>query len=166
MNANIAALLYLASGVLFIMALRGLSNPESARRGNQYGMIGMAIAVATTLSVTGSGDVVTWGLILVGVAIGGTIGAITARQIAMTQMPQLVAAFHSLVGLAAVFVAAAALYAPQAIGIGEVGNIHMQSLIEMSVGVAIGAITFSGSIIAFAKLNGNMSGAPIILPAR
>ena len=166
MNPNIAALLYLASGVLFIMALRGLSNPESARRGNRFGMIGMAIAIATTLAVTGSGDVVTWGLIVVGVAIGGTIGAITARQIAMTQMPQLVAAFHSLVGLAAVFVAAAALYAPQAFGIGEAGNVHMQSLIEMSLGVAIGAITFSGSIIAFAKLNGNMSGAPIILPAR
>ncbi len=166
MNANLAALLYLVSGVLFIMALRGLSSPESSRRGNQYGMIGMAIAVATTLAVAAPGDVMTWGLILLGVAVGGTVGAITANRIAMTQMPQLVAAFHSLVGLAAVFVAAAALYAPQAFGIGEPGNIHMQSLIEMSLGVAIGAITFSGSIIAFAKLNGNMSGAPILLPAR
>ncbi|MBP6014252.1 MAG: NAD(P)(+) transhydrogenase (Re/Si-specific) subunit beta [Alphaproteobacteria bacterium] len=166
MDANLAALLYLVSGVLFIMALRGLSSPESSRRGNQYGMIGMAIAVATTLAVAAPGDVMTWGLILLGVAVGGTIGAITANRIAMTQMPQLVAAFHSLVGLAAVFVAAAALYAPQAFGIGEPGNIHMQSLIEMSLGVAIGAITFSGSIIAFAKLNGNMSGAPILLPAR
>ncbi|MEQ1864829.1 MAG: NAD(P)(+) transhydrogenase (Re/Si-specific) subunit beta [Micropepsaceae bacterium] len=166
MNPNIAALLYLVSGTLFILALRGLSSPVSSRRGNQLGMIGMAIAIGTTLAVMGSGDVVTWGLVLLGVAVGGTIGAITARQIAMTQMPQLVAAFHSLVGLAAVFVAAAALYAPQAMGIGEVGQIHMQSLIEMSIGVAIGAITFSGSVIAFAKLNGNMSGAPIILPAR
>src|SRR5262245_904419 len=166
MNANLAALLYLVSGVLFILALRGLSSPESSRQGNRYGMIGMAIAIATTLAVASPGDVMTWALILGGVALGGTVGAITARRIAMTQMPQLVAAFHSLVGLAAVFVAAAALYAPQAFGIGEPGAIHMQSLIEMSIGVAIGAITFSGSVIAFAKLNGNMSGAPIILPAR
>jgi H+-translocating NAD(P) transhydrogenase subunit beta len=166
MDANLAALFYLVSGVLFILALRGLSSPASSRQGNRMGMIGMAIAVLTTLAVMGSGDIVTWGLISLGVLIGGTIGAITARQIAMTQMPQLVAAFHSLVGLAAVFVAAAALYAPQAMGIGETGQIHMQSLIEMSIGVAIGAITFSGSVIAFAKLNGNMSGAPIILPAR
>jgi H+-translocating NAD(P) transhydrogenase subunit beta len=166
MTADIAALLYLASGVLFILALRGLSSPESSRRGNNLGMIGMAIAVATTLAVAAPSDALTWGLIALGVAVGGTVGAITARRIAMTAMPQLVAAFHSLVGLAAVFVAAAALYAPQAFGIGEVGNIHTQSLIEMSLGVAIGAITFSGSIIAFAKLNGNMSGAPIILPAR
>ena len=166
MNANLAALLYLASGVLFILALRGLSSPETSRRGNQNGMLGMVIAVLTTLAVSSPGDALTWGLILGGVAVGGTIGAITARNFAMTQMPQLVAAFHSLVGLAAVFVAAAALYAPQAFHIGEPGNIHFQSLIEMSLGVAIGAITFSGSIIAFAKLNGNMSGAPIILPGR
>jgi NAD(P) transhydrogenase subunit beta len=166
MTADIAALLYLASGVLFILALRGLSSPVSSRRGNNLGMIGMGIAVATTLAVAAPTDTMTWFLILLGVAIGGTIGAITANRIAMTQMPQLVAAFHSLVGLAAVFVAAAALYAPQAFGIGMPGEIHMQSLIEMSIGVAIGAITFSGSIIAFAKLNGNMSGAPIILPAR
>jgi NAD(P) transhydrogenase subunit beta len=148
------------------MALRGLSSPETSRRGNQNGMIGMVIAVLTTLAVSSPTDALTWGLILGGIAIGGVIGAITARRIAMTQMPQLVAAFHSLVGLAAVFVAAAALYAPQAFRIGEPGMIHMQSLIEMSIGVAIGAITFSGSVIAFAKLNGNMSGAPIILPAR
>ena len=166
MNANLAALLYLISGVLFILALRGLSSPETSRRGNQNGMIGMVIAVLTTLAVSSPTDALTWGLILGGVAIGGVIGAITARRIAMTQMPQLVAAFHSLVGLAAVFVAAAALYAPQAFHIGEPGMIHVQSLIEMSIGVAIGAITFSGSVIAFAKLNGNMSGAPIILPAR
>jgi NAD(P) transhydrogenase subunit beta len=148
------------------MALRGLSSPETSRRGNQNGMIGMVIAVLTTLAVSSPTDALTWGLILGGITIGGVIGAITARRIAMTQMPQLVAAFHSLVGLAAVFVAAAALYAPQAFRIGEPGMIHMQSLIEMSIGVAIGAITFSGSVIAFAKLNGNMSGAPIILPAR
>jgi len=166
MNANLAALLYLISGVLFIMALRGLSSPETSRRGNQNGMIGMVIAVLTTLAISSPTDALTWGLILGGIAIGGVIGAITARRIAMTQMPQLVAAFHSLVGLAAVFVAAAALYAPKAFRIGEPGMIHMHSLIEMSIGVAIGAITFSGSVIAFAKLNGNMSGAPIILPAR
>jgi NAD(P) transhydrogenase subunit beta len=166
MNPDLAALLYLIAGVLFILALRGLSSPESSRQGNRYGMIGMGLAVATTLAVAAPNDVMTWGLIVLGVAIGGTIGAITANRIAMTQMPQLVAAFHSLVGMAAVFVAAAALYAPQAFGIGEPGNMHMQSLIEMSLGVAIGAVTFSGSVIAFAKLNGNMSGAPIILPAR
>ncbi len=166
MDANLAALLYLVSGVLFILALRGLSSPESSRRGNNLGIVGMAIAVATTLAVAAPSDAMTWGLILLGVAVGGTVGAITANRIAMTQMPQLVAAFHSLVGLAAVFVAAAALYAPLAFNIGEPGAIHMHSLIEMSIGVAIGAITFSGSVIAFAKLNGNMSGAPIILPAR
>jgi NAD(P) transhydrogenase subunit beta len=164
MTADLAALLYLVSGVLFILALRGLSSPESSRRGNNLGIIGMVIAVGTTLAVAAPSDTLTWLLILIGV--GGTVGAITANRIAMTQMPQLVAAFHSLVGLAAVFVAAAALYAPQAFNIGEPGNVHMQSLIEMSLGIAIGAITFSGSIIAFAKLNGNMSGAPIILPAR
>jgi NAD(P) transhydrogenase subunit beta len=166
MNPNIAALLYLVSGVLFILALRGLSSPETSRAGNRNGMLGMVIAVLTTLAVASPADALTWGLILGGVAIGGGIGAVIARRIAMTQMPQLVAAFHSLVGLAAVFVAAAALYAPQAFNIGEPGNVHIQSLIEMSLGVAIGAITFSGSVIAFAKLNGNMSGAPIILPAR
>jgi NAD(P) transhydrogenase subunit beta len=166
MNPNLAALLYLVSGVLFILALRGLSSPETSRAGNRNGMLGMVIAVLTTLAVASPSDTLTWGLILGGVAIGGGIGAVIARRIAMTQMPQLVAAFHSLVGLAAVFVAAAALYAPQAFNIGEPGNVHIQSLIEMSLGVAIGAITFSGSIIAFAKLNGNMSGAPIILPAR
>jgi NAD(P) transhydrogenase subunit beta len=166
MNPNLAALLYLVSGVLFILALRGLSSPETSRAGNRNGMLGMVIAVLTTLAVASPTDALTWGLILGGVAIGGGIGAVIARRIAMTQMPQLVAAFHSLVGLAAVFVAAAALYAPQAFNIGEPGNVHIQSLIEMSLGVAIGAITFSGSVIAFAKLNGNMSGAPIILPAR
>ena len=166
MKADIAAIAYLVSGVLFIMALRGLSSPVSSRAGNRNGMIGMAIAVATTLWVSGVTDPLTWGLIVGGIAIGGGIGAVTARRIAMTDMPQLVAFFHSLVGLAAVLVAGAAFYSPEAFGIGAEGAIRMQSLIEMSLGVAIGAITFAGSIIAFAKLNGNMSGASILLPAR
>jgi NAD(P) transhydrogenase subunit beta len=167
MNANIAALLYLAAGVLFILALRGLSSPASSRRGNMYGMIGMAIAIGTTLvAKTSEAGAVTWVLIVLGIAIGGGIGAVTARRIAMTNMPQLVAAFHSLVGLAAVFVAAGALYSPIAFGIGSPGNIRGESLLEMALGLAIGAITFSGSVIAFAKLDGRMSGAPIILPFR
>src|SRR5579883_3406436 len=166
MNADIAALLYLAAGVLFILALKGLSSPASSRAGNRNGMIGMAIAIATTLWVAHVADVLTIGLIVAGIAIGAAIGAITAKRIAMTAMPQLVAAFHSLVGLAAVLTAAAALYSPEAFGIGTEGAIRTQSLIEMSLGVAIGIITFAGSLIAFAKLNGNMSGAPILLPAR
>jgi NAD(P) transhydrogenase subunit beta len=166
MNANLAALAYLASGVLFILALRGLASPESSREGNRRGMIGMAIAILTAILAAGNADALTLGLVVAGLGIGGAFGAVTARRIAMTQMPQLVAFFHSLVGLAAVLVAAAAYYSPAAYGIGEPGAIHPQSLIEMSLGVAIGAITFSGSVIAFAKLNGNMSGAPIILPAR
>jgi NAD(P) transhydrogenase subunit beta len=166
MKSDLAALAYLVSGILFILALRGLSSPASSRAGNRNGMIGMAIAAATTLWVTDVVDALTWGMIVAGVAVGGGIGAVIARRIAMTAMPQLVAAFHSLVGLAAVLVAGAALYSPQAYGIGLEGAIRMQSLIEMSLGVAIGAVTFAGSIIAFAKLNGNMSGAPIILPAR
>jgi NAD(P) transhydrogenase subunit beta len=162
---NVTALLYLLSGILFILALRGLSSPETSRRGNQFGMAGMAIAVLTTLLVAApSGQA--WIFILIATVIGGGAGAVIARRIAMTAMPQLVAAFHSLVGLAAVLVAAAALYAPSAFGIGEVGNIHGASLIEMSIGVAIGAVTFTGSVIAFLKLNGNMSGAPILLPNR
>jgi len=165
-SANIAALLYLVAGVLFILALRGLSSPASARQGNMYGMIGMTIAVLTTLAISAPSDLTSWLLIIGGLAIGGGIGAVMAKRIAMTAMPQLVAAFHSLVGLAAVFVAAAALYAPDAFGIATDGHIHTQALIEMSLGVAIGAFTFTGSVIAFAKLNGNMSGAPIILPAR
>ena len=166
MKADVAALAYLISGILFILALRGLSSPASSRAGNRNGMIGMAIAAATTMWVANVVDTLTWGMIVAGVAIGGGIGAIIARRIAMTAMPQLVAAFHSLVGLAAVLVAGAALYSPQAYGIGTEGAIRLQSLIEMSLGVAIGAITFAGSLIAFAKLNGNMSGAPILLPAR
>ena len=166
MSANIAALLYLASAVLFILALRGLSSPETSRQGNTYGMIGMTIAIVTTLTVLQAQNTLTWGLIVLGLVIGGGIGAVIARRIAMTQMPQLVAAFHSLVGLAAVFVAWSAFLAPEAYGIGSFHAIHGANLVEMGIGVAIGAITFSGSIIAFAKLNGNMSGAPIMLPGR
>ncbi|SMH53092.1 NAD(P)(+) transhydrogenase (Re/Si-specific) subunit beta [Mesorhizobium australicum] len=165
MSANLASFLYLVSGVLFIMALRGLSHPTTSRQGNIYGMIGMAIAIVTTLALatpSASG----FGLILVGLAIGGGVGAITARRIAMTSMPQLVAAFHSLVGMAAVMVAAAAMYAPESFGIGTIGAIHGQALVEMSLGVAIGAITFTGSVIAFLKLDGRMSGKPILLPMR
>src|SRR5215510_704776 len=166
MHPNLVALLYLAAGVLFILALRGLSSPESSRRGNMYGMVGMTIAVLTTLAQLSDTSATTWALILAGLGIGGGIGATIARRIAMTSMPELVAAFHSLVGLAAVFVAAGALYAPEAFGIGHPGNIAAVSLLEMSLGVAIGAVTFTGSVIAFAKLSGRMSGKPIILPAR
>ncbi len=165
MTANLSAVLYLVSGALFILALRGLSSPVTARRGNLLGMLGMAIAIGTTLaSIKPSFGA--YALIIVGLAIGGGVGAYIARKIAMTAMPQLVAAFHSLVGLAAVLVAAAALYAPEAFGIGLPGSIHGQALVEMSLGVAIGAITFTGSVIAFLKLDGRMSGKPIILPFR
>ena len=164
MTANLAALAYLVSGILFILTLRGLSSPETARRGNLLGMVGMAIAIVTTLSLTGIADAATVILILLGIGLGGTIGAVTARRIPMTAMPQLVAAFHSLVGLAAVLVAAAALYAPQAFAIGEPGRMAAATLIEMSIGVAIGAITFTGSIVAFAKLQGLVSGAPAVFP--
>ena len=166
MNSDLVALLYLASGVLFILALRGLASPDSSRRGNYLGMIGMVIAVLTTLAVAAPDSGLTWAMILGGIAIGGTIGAVIARRIPMTSMPELVAAFHSLVGLAAVLVAAAAFYAPEAFGIGHRGAMYASSLIEMSLGSAIGAITFTGSIIAFLKLSARMSGKPIILPAR
>lgn len=170
MNANLAAILYLVSGVLFILALRGLSSPATSRRGNNMGMLGMAIAVGTalaTLFTQGLLDPVTLLLIVGGIAVGGAAGAVIARRVAMTSMPQLVAAFHSLVGMAACLVAVAAIYTPTAYGIDDgLGGVHTQSLIELGLGLAIGAITFSGSVIAFAKLNGNMSGAPIILPAR
>ena len=161
MAATLSTLAYLVASVLFILALRGLSHPETSRQGNLYGMIGMAIAIAATLLKPGMGA---GGIVLVvaGLAIGGTIGTIVAQRIQMTALPQLVAAFHSLVGMAAVFVAAAAFYAPDAFGIGVPGNIKVASLIEMSLGLAIGAITFSGSVIAFLKLAGRMSGAPII----
>ncbi|MSP42283.1 MAG: NAD(P)(+) transhydrogenase (Re/Si-specific) subunit beta [Alphaproteobacteria bacterium] len=161
MNANLAALAYLASGILFVLALRGLSSPETSRRGNLFGMLGMAIAIATSLLTLGNYDGLTWGLILAGLGIGGSAGALIARRITMTAMPQLVAAFHSLVGLAAVLVAGSALYTPQAFGLGAPGGIRPASLIEMSLGAAIGAITFSGSLIAFSKLQGVVSGAPV-----
>ena len=168
MDANISAILYLVSGVFFIMALRGLSSPETSRQGNYFGIVGMTIAIATTLfdpSIDMSNPSVVQ-LVVAGIVIGGVIGSIIARRISMTAMPQLVAAFHSLVGLAAVLVAWAAYLAPESFGIAPDGYIKTASLIEMSLGVAIGAITFSGSIIAFAKLQGTMSGAPIILPLR
>src|SRR5580658_2356369 len=160
MSADLTALAYLVAGVLFILALRGLSNPATSRQGNLFGAIGMAIAVAATLLHQGMA-ISGYGLIVLGIIIGGTFGTILARKIQMTALPQLVAAFHSLVGLAAVFVAAAALNAPEAFGIGVPGAIHTQSLVEMSLGLGIGAITFSGSLIAFAKLQALMKGAPI-----
>jgi NAD(P) transhydrogenase subunit beta len=165
-NADLVALLYLVAGVLFILALRGLSSPETSRRGNLFGMVGMGIAIVTTLASHPPAGFGAWGLVLLGLATGGGIGAVIARRVPMTSMPELVAAFHSLVGMAAVLVAAGALYAPSAFDIGSVGAIHRSSLVEMSLGVAIGAITFTGSVIAFLKLSGRMSGAPIILPMR
>ncbi|MBO1075604.1 NAD(P)(+) transhydrogenase (Re/Si-specific) subunit beta [Roseomonas marmotae] len=160
MAQSLTTLAYLVASVLFILALRGLSHPTTSRRGNLYGMIGMGIAIVATLLRPGMelGGIV---IVLAGLAIGGTIGTILASRIQMTALPQLVAAFHSLVGLAAVFVAAAAFYNPESFGIGHAGAIHGGSLVEMSLGVAIGAITFSGSVIAFAKLQALMSGAPI-----
>ncbi len=166
MSASLTAFLYLVSGVLFILALRGLSHPETSRQGNMFGMVGMALAILTTLSGAPPAGFFGWLFIVIAMGAGGATGAVIARRIPMTAMPQLVAAFHSLVGLAAVLVAAAALYAPQAFGIGTLGDIHGQALVEMSIGVAIGAITFTGSIIAFLKLDGRMSGKPILLPAR
>ncbi len=161
----LAAFAYLVSGVLFILALRGLSSPESSRRGNRLGMLGMLIAVGTTMATH---DAIALPKLVAAIALGGVIGFFVARRIAMTAMPQLVAAFHSLVGIAAVVVAAAAYLNPQAFGIVDAltGQIHGASRIEMGLGVAIGAITFSGSVIAFLKLNGNMSGKPILLPGR
>jgi len=166
MSANLAALLYLVAGVLFILALRGLSSPDSSRRGNLFGMVGMTIAVLTTLAAHPPASATSWALVIGGIAIGGAIGAVIARKVPMTSMPELVAAFHSLVGMAAVLVAAGAYYAPAAFDIGTRGAIHKASLVEMALGVAIGALTFTGSVIAFLKLSGRMSGAPIMLPAR
>jgi NAD/NADP transhydrogenase beta subunit len=158
------ALAYLVAGVFFILALRGLSSPASSRRGNRFGMAGMGIAVVTTLLTHELANPIE---VLGAIAVGAVIGIVMARKIAMTAMPQLVAAFHSLVGLAAVAVAAAAYLNPGAFGIAdEAGQIFTVSRIEMGLGIAIGAITFSGSVIAFLKLNGNMSGAPILLPLR
>jgi NAD(P) transhydrogenase subunit beta len=166
MSQDIVALLYLVSGVLFILALRGLSNPESSRLGNILGMVGMVIAVVTTLAAHRPAGFFAWVLVVLGLVLGGGAGTVIARRVPMTAMPQLVAAFHSLVGVAAVLVAAAALYAPRAFDIGSVGDIHKSSLVEMSIGVAIGAVTFTGSVIAFLKLDGRMSGKPILLPLR
>jgi NAD(P) transhydrogenase subunit beta len=165
MNETYTSFAYLISAVLFILALRGLSHPETSRRGNQCGIAGMVIAIAATFAhsgMVGSGVL----LIILGIAIGGTIGTIAALKIKMTALPQLVAAFHSLVGLAAVFVAASALNAPVSFGIGTPHHIHLESLIEMSLGLAIGAITFTGSIIAFAKLQALMKGTPITFPGQ
>lgn len=166
LNGNLAALLYLSAGILFILALRGLSSPETAKQGNRYGIIGMAIAGLTTLLYQ-----LPWGFgsfmwVLAAIAIGGSIGVWRARTIQMTAMPQLVALFHALVGLAAVLVAASALYAPQGFGLGTSATIHGSTLFEMSLGAAIGAITFTGSVIAFLKLDGRMTGNPILLPNR
>ena len=170
MNASLAALAYLVAGVLFILSLRGLSSPETSRQGNTFGMVGMALAVGVTLLTlwwTHTLDPLTLALIAGGVLVGGGAGAFIAAKVKMTDMPQLVAAFHSLVGLAACLVAVGAVYAPESFGIAtEAGGIKTLSIIELSLGVAIGAITFTGSVIAFAKLDGRMSGAPIILPAR
>ena len=170
MNASIAALAYLAAGVLFILSLRGLSSPETSRRGNTLGMIGMGLAVGVTLLTLGTSgalDMMTLALIGGGVVVGGGAGALIAKRVPMTAMPQLVAAFHSLVGLAACLVAVGAVYAPDAFGImTAAGGIKTLSIVELSLGVAIGAITFTGSVIAFAKLDGRMSGSPILLPAR
>jgi NAD(P) transhydrogenase subunit beta len=162
-SADLSALLYLLASICFIMALRGLSSPETARNGNLYGIVGMLIAVGTTLAMPG---VVSYGVIAAGIVIGGGIGTFIALRIQMTALPQLVAAFHSLVGLAAVCVATAAFYAPSAYGIGAEGAIEQGSLIEMGLGTAIGAITFTGSIIAFGKLQGLITGAPLIFPGQ
>jgi len=158
MSENLSAFLYLVASVCFILSLRGLSSPETARNGNILGMVGMAIAILTTLA---SPEVVSYTTIIVGILVGGAIGTVIALKIKMTALPQLVAAFHSLVGLAAVFVAGAALYSPGAYGLGTAGNIGAASLIEMGLGVAIGAITFTGSLVAFGKLQGIVSGTPV-----
>ncbi|MDB9818897.1 MAG: NAD(P)(+) transhydrogenase (Re/Si-specific) subunit beta [Candidatus Pelagibacterales bacterium] len=169
MLVNLVAIAYVISGVLFITALRGLSSPETSRTGNMLGMAGMAIAVIATLFATEiiqniSSRYMDAILVLVAIIIGGIIGAVIAKRIAMTDMPQLVAAFHSLVGLAAVFVAVAAFYDPEAFGIfdNKTNHIHTLSIVELSIGAVVGAITFSGSVIAFAKLQGIMSGSPIV----
>ena len=158
-----SSILYLISAVLFILSLNGLSHPETARRGNLFGMIGMGIAIFTTLAIIPFNSL-TYLIIFAGIALGGLIGAYIARSIDMTALPQLVAAFHSLVGLAATLVATAAFYNPSAYGIGELGNISGGSLFEMGLGLAIGAITFTGSIVAFGKLQGLVSGQPVTFP--
>ena len=160
MSANLSAIFYLISGILFILALRGLSSPETSRQGNYFGIAGMIIAITVTFLTVGN-----FGLgfiyVIIFLLIGGSIGAFIAFRIPMTAMPELVAGFHSLVGLAAVFVAISAFLRPEAFNLGSIGNIKLASLIEMSIGAAVGAITFSGSVIAFLKLQGIMTGAPI-----
>src|SRR5262245_28026352 len=163
MNETLIAFLYLIASVCFIMALRGLSSPESSRGGLLYGVGGMVIAILTTISLP---IVQSYWFIIIGIVVGGAVGTVIAQRIQMTALPQLVAAFHSLVGLAAVAVAAAAFYAPHKFGIGEFGAIHAGSLVEMGLGVAVGAVTFTGSIIAFAKLQALMSGAPLVFPGQ
>ena len=160
MSANLSAIFYLISGILFILALRGLSSPETSRRGNFFGILGMVIAITVTFLSIGnfsSGFI----YVLIFLLIGGLIGTFIAYKIPMTAMPELVAGFHSLVGLAAVFVAISAFLNPEAFNLGTSGNIKLGSLIEMSIGASVGAVTFSGSIIAFLKLQGLMSGTPI-----
>ncbi|MGE0118155.1 MAG: NAD(P)(+) transhydrogenase (Re/Si-specific) subunit beta [Dongiaceae bacterium] len=164
MSYDLAALLYLAASVCFIMALKGLSSPQTSRAGNLFGMAGMVIAIATTLILSVRPSALSYGTIIAGIVVGGAIGTFIAQRIQMTALPQLVAAFHSLVGLAAVLVAAAAFYAPENYHIGTADDIHSSSLIEMGIGIAVGGITFTGSIIAFAKLQALMSGAPITFP--
>ncbi len=159
MSASLSAFLYLVASVCFILALRGLSSPVTSRSGNMFGIAGMVIAIGTTLASPG---IVSYPLIVAGIVIGGAIGTFIALRIQMTALPQLVAAFHSLVGLAAVCVAAAAYYAPASYGIGEPGAIRVESLIEMAIGTAIGAVTFTGSIIAFGKLQGLITGKPLV----
>ena len=163
MTENISAILYLLSSVFFIMALRGLSSPETARRGNLFGVLGMVIAICTTLA---SPKVLSYEVIIAGIVVGGGIGTVIARKIEMTALPQLVAAFHSLVGLAACFVAVAAFFRPEAYGIGTFLDINTGSLIEMTIGLAIGAVTFTGSIIAFGKLQGLITGTPLTFPGQ
>ncbi|MFN0042718.1 MAG: NAD(P)(+) transhydrogenase (Re/Si-specific) subunit beta [Alphaproteobacteria bacterium] len=163
MTDDLAALCYLVASVCFILALRGLSSPVTARRGNAFGIAGMTLAIATTLAAPG---VLAFEFILAGLAIGGTIGTVLARKIKMTALPQLIAAFHSLVGLAAVFVAAAAFYTPEAYGIGSSGAIRVPSLVEMGLGTAIGAVTFTGSIVAFGKLQGMITSNPLVFPGQ
>ncbi len=159
MSAGATLFAYIVAGVFFILTLRGLSSPETSRKGNMFGMVGMTIAILTTLT---SSVVQEYVWIVAGIAVGGAIGTIIAQKIEMTALPQLVAAFHSLVGLAAVLVATSALLSPMSYGLGEVGSIPTGSLVEMSIGLAIGAITFSGSVIAFAKLQGLMTGNPLV----
>ena len=165
MSANLLAIFYLISGVLFILALRGLSSPETSRRGNFFGILGMTIAIGVTILSVGN-FATGFIYLLVFLLVGGSIGAFIAFKIPMTAMPELVAGFHSLVGLAAVFVAISAFLNPEVFNLGYPGSIKIASLIEMSLGASIGAITFTGSIIAFLKLRGIMSGSPITFPGQ